>query len=200
MIEWPQSLVREIADRRALVFVGSGLSKAALNTMPTWSELLKSLSEGLSTATERKLVKALVRKDRLLDAAQIVTDGMNRADLTAQLTRTFQVRPVPHHELYNSLLLLDLKFVVTTNYDEFLEKNFDHYSGGNAAYNVCKHTSSDLLDKVRSPQRVISKVHGCITEPNDLVLDRNSYFNSKREGHSFFLLCHHFLQLTPFCF
>lgn len=186
MTEWPESLVREIADRRAIIFVGSGISKSALPSMPTWGELLKSLSQHLNKVVDKKLVAKLVNKEKLLDAAQIVTDGMERADLNAELRRVFEVRPSPHSELYNILLQLDLKTICTTNYDEFLERNFDHFSGGIAAYNVLKHTSRDLLDKVRSPQRTIVKIHGCITEPNDIVLDRMSYFSARYKNHGFF--------------
>lgn len=168
MVAWPNALVREIADRRALVFVGSGISKSAQHGMPTWPELLLTLSGKLQKKVDKDLVKSLVKQNRLLDAAQIITDGIERADLNAELRQKFQIRPAPHHAIYEKLLQLDLKTIVTTNYDEFLEKNFDHYSGGNAAYNVCKHTSKDLLDQVRSPQRTIAKIHGCITEPNDL--------------------------------
>lgn len=186
MVIWPDALVREVADRRALVFVGAGLSKAAKPDMPSWSELLITLSERLSKRADRDLVRRLVRHHRLLDAAQIITDGVERADLNADLTGIFQVRPAPECELYDHLLQLDLKTVVTTNYDEFLERNFDKFSGGVAAYNVCKHTSKELLNKLRSPQRTIVKIHGCITEPMDLVLDRTSYFKARQDHHGFF--------------
>lgn len=186
MIDWPESLVRELADGRAIVFVGSGISKNALPTMPTWGQLLENLSQGLAKKVDQELVSKLVRKDKLLDAAQIITDGIVRADLNAELRRVFQIRPPPHSELYNTLLQFDLKTVVTTNYDEFLEKNFDHFSGGVAAYNVLKHTSRDLLDQLRSPQRTIIKMHGCITEVNDLILDRMSYFSARHTNHGFF--------------
>ncbi len=186
MVNWPEALIREVADRRALVFVGAGLSKAAHHIMPTWGDLLVRLSAKLVKTVDKKLVKSLVNQGRLLDAAQIITDGIGRADLNAALKANFQVRPSPHHDIYDKLLQLDLKTIVTTNYDEFLEKNFDHFSGGVAAYNVCKHTSKDLLNQVRSPQRTIAKIHGCITEPNDLVLDRLSYFKARQENHGFF--------------
>lgn len=60
MTEWPESLVREIADRRAIIFVGSGISKSALPSMPTWGELLKSLSQHLNKVVDKKLVAKLV--------------------------------------------------------------------------------------------------------------------------------------------
>ncbi|MDX3976774.1 SIR2 family protein [Shinella sp.] len=186
MVAWPEALVREIADRRAIIFVGAGLSKAARPAMPTWAELIIQLSVRLPKGVDKKLIKNLVNQNRLLDAAQIITDGIDRADLNNALRSTFQVRPAPIHDVYDKILQLDLKTVVTTNYDEFLEKNFDHHSGGNAAYNVCKHTSKDLLDQIRSPQRSIVKIHGCITETNNLVLDRMSYFKAKQENTGFF--------------
>ncbi|MGX9719557.1 SIR2 family protein [Stenotrophomonas acidaminiphila] len=179
-------MIRELADRRALIFVGAGLSKAAHPMMPTWPSLLFDLSAKLPKKSDIALVKKLIGQYRLLDAAQIITDGTERPDLNAALQRFFQPRPVPHHDVYKDLLQLDQKIVVTTNYDEFLERNFDHHSGGNAAYSVRKHTSGDLLSVVRSPQSLIVKMHGCISEPNDLVLDRMSFFKAKQRYHGFF--------------
>ncbi|MGV2123091.1 SIR2 family NAD-dependent protein deacylase [Agrobacterium vitis] len=42
------------------------------------------------------------------------------------------------------------------------------------------------MDQIRSPQRTIVKIHGCITEINDLVLDRMSYFEAKQKNSGFF--------------
>ncbi|KAB7770032.1 SIR2 family protein [Xanthomonas sp. LMG 12461] len=186
MVAWPDALIREIADRRALIFIGAGISKNASPAMPTWPKLLGDLSLKLVKSSDKRLVGKLINQNRLLDAAQIITDGIGRADLNAALRAVFQVRPIPHSDIYKDILRLDLKTIVTTNYDEFLERNFDHHSGGNAAYDVCKYTSGDLLSLVRSPQRIIAKIHGCITEPNDLVLDRMSYFKAKQRYHGFF--------------
>ncbi|MGV2123092.1 hypothetical protein ACQZ4R_08375 [Agrobacterium vitis] len=122
MVKWPDALIREIADRRAIIFVGAGLSKAALQTMPTWPELINSLSNRLEKMSDKKLIKSLTNQNRLLDAAQIITDGVDRADLNAILREKFQIRPPPYHDLFREILELDLKTVVTTNYDEFLEK------------------------------------------------------------------------------
>ncbi|MEE4464949.1 SIR2 family protein, partial [Azotobacter chroococcum] len=118
--------------------------------------------------------------------AQIISDSVPAADLTQKMKDTFQVRPTPHHDIYKDLLSLDLKTVVTTNYDEFIEKNFEHYSAGNAAYVVCRQNSNDLLDNLRSPTRAIIKIHGCINSATELVLDRHSYFRAKQENPGFF--------------
>ncbi len=188
MAFWPKSLIREIADRRALIFVGSGISKAAKPDMPTWPELILNLRNDLKTAKDREFVKSFVKHGRLLDAAQIVSEGIIPADRIAKLISVFQIRPIPFHEIYQSILEMDAKVVVTTNYDEFLEKNFEHFSGGAQAYSVSKHTSTDLLDKLRSPGSIVLKIHGCITEPAKIVLDRSSYFDARRQNPGVFYL------------
>lgn len=115
MVDWPAALVRELADRRVLLFVGAGVSKAASPAMPTWSGLLTSLSGKLKKKADQKLVLQLIKQNALLDAAQVVSDGVVRADINAALRAVFQPNPTPHHDLYNNLLSLDLKTIVTMN-------------------------------------------------------------------------------------
>jgi hypothetical protein len=186
MVAWPEALVRELADRRVLLFIGAGISKAASPATPTWGQLLTGLSAKLAKGTDRKLVGQLIRQNDLLDAAQVISDGVVRADINAKLRDAFQPNTTPHHGIYKDILSLDLKTVVTTNYDEFIEKNFEHYSGGNAAYSVLRYTSNDLLEHLRSPSRLVVKVHGCITEPGKVVLDRSSYFKARQQNRGFF--------------
>ena len=188
MVKWPETLVRELADRRVLLFVGSGISKAANNDMPTWPAFIESLSEHLPKIKDKALVRRMIKQNSLLDAAQIISDGVSRPELNRAFRNTFGIAPTPHHEIYQSLLDLDAKTIVTTNYDELLEKNFEFYSSGNASYIVCRYTSSDLLDNLRSPQRTIVKAHGCITELSGLVLDRASYFRARQNNHGFFAI------------
>lgn len=184
---WPESLVREIAERRVVFFVGSGISKAAHAALPTWSGLLTRLAAHIPVKRDQILVGQLIRQGRMLDAAQIVRDGVPPADLTSTLRSIFQLRPSPHHDLYEDLLLMDPKTLVTTNYDEFLEKNFEHFSHGADAHSVSTHTSLSLIDDLRYPIRSVVKIHGCITDPANVVLDRVSYFNARRNNQGIFV-------------
>ncbi|WP_312478792.1 SIR2 family protein [Stutzerimonas nitrititolerans] len=186
MVNWPASLIREIAERRVIFFIGSGLSKAAHNNLPTWPKLLEKLSEDIPTRKTRELIKQLIKQGKMLDAAQIIHDALPKADMNAKLRATFQVRPIPNSEIYNDLLQMDPKTIVTTNYDELLEKNFEHFSQGNEAHSICDHKASKLVTDLRSPIRSIVKMHGCITNPSDVVLDRSSYFKAKRDNPGLF--------------
>lgn len=186
MVSWSDALVRELAERRVVVFVGAGLSKAACSALPTWPNLLSALANILNKKTDKALVSKLIKKDRLLDAAQIITGTANKADLQQKIVSTFQIRPTPYHDIYNSILQIDPKTIITTNYDEFIERNFDHFNAGGSSHLIKSYTTRNLLGDLRSPVRSIIKMHGCITDPSDIVLDRSSYFMARRNNAGFF--------------
>ncbi|WP_292085631.1 MULTISPECIES: SIR2 family protein [unclassified Brevundimonas] len=188
MAFWPDSLAREIADRRVLIFIGAGLSKSACPTLPTWPTLLTTLSERLGKQKDKILIKSLIKKGELLDAAQIIRDGVDGAVLSTDIRNKFQIRPTPYNDIYKHLLLLDPKTIVTTNYDEFVERNFEHFSGGTEAHSIVRHDGTHLLNDLRSPIRNIVKIHGCVSNPHDVVLDRTSYFEARKKNPSLFSL------------
>lgn len=199
-IAWPDSLVREIAERRTLIFIGAGISKAAHADLPTWTNLLESLGSKIDKKKDKQLIKSLIGQGRLLDAAQIIRDSIPKAELTAELRKIFQVRPIPHSEIYNDLLLLDPKVIITTNYDEFIEKNFEHFSKGQEAHSISDHGSSKLLNDLRSPIRSIVKIHGCISDPAKVVLDRVSYYNARRENAAIFSIVQSLMTVNTVLF
>lgn len=186
MVNWPTALIREIAERRVILFVGAGISKAAHQELPTWPNLLNELARNLPIKKTQDLIKQLVRQGKMLDAAQIIHDALPKADMNAKLREIFQIRPTPNSEIYNDLLQMDPKTIATTNYDELLEKNFEHFSHGNEAHSISDHKSSKLVTDLRSPIRSIVKIHGCISNPSEVVLDRSSYFKAKRDNPGLF--------------
>lgn len=182
MIDWPPTLVTEVAERRVVVFVGAGISKAAHNSMPSWPSLLGDMSKKLTKKKDRDLVKRLIRYERLLDAAELINSQLLPADRRAILEDRFKITPVPVADVYEHILNLDPKVCITTNYDQFIEKNFDHFSGGMSSHQVRSYNYDGLVSDLRSPARVILKIHGCITEPSNIVLDKKSYFNAKSQN------------------
>lgn len=79
MIDWPKSLIEELAFKRVIIFIGSGVSASSINdgggSPPTWKRLLESASEQfLREQADKELVQDLIRKELLLDAAEVVFD------------------------------------------------------------------------------------------------------------------------------
>jgi hypothetical protein len=178
-VDWPEPLVREIAERRVVLFIGSGISRAAHPILPDWPKLLTQMSDRLSQKKNKALAKKLVKQDRLLDAAELINSLLSAAERRTILESKFLLTPPPLSDLYSNLLDLDFKVCITTNYDQLIEKNFEHFSGGQIAYQVRNYKYENFLADLRSPARTILKIHGCITEPSNIVLDRQSFFSAK---------------------
>ncbi len=182
MATWPPALVTELAERRVVIFLGAGVSKAACPDLPSWSQLLEEMKEFASLRKDKKLIKKLVRSGRLLDAAELVNSLLLPADRKTILESKFRLNPPPISEIYADILALDPKVCITTNYDQLIEKNFEHFSGGQKSHNIRSYKYDNFLSDLRSPSRVILKIHGCITDSSSIVLDRKSYFNAKVEN------------------
>lgn len=187
---WPEALVREFAERRAVLFLGAGFSIATAaadgKTFPSWTDLLLSLSDRLPKAVEKKAVKDLIREKNYLDAAQIIWDGIPIADLRLQIIATFGIKLDSEQDLYRNIIDIDPQVILTTNYDKLLESALTSLSKSDDAYNVCLYNQNHALDDIRSPQRSILKVHGCVTQPNDIILTRLQYFDAKRRFPAYF--------------
>ena len=107
MVSWPPTLITELAERRVVMFLGAGVSKAAHNAMPSWTDLLHEMGESLSLKKDKTLIKKLIRYGRLLDAAELMNSQILPADRRAILERKFRINPAPTSEIYESILALD---------------------------------------------------------------------------------------------
>jgi len=182
MVSWPSTLITELAERRVVMFLGAGLSKAAHGAMPSWTNLLEQMAEKVLLKKDQDLIKKLIRYGRLLDAAELINSQILPADRRAILEKKFRLNPAPISNIYEDILSLDPKICITTNYDQLIEKNFEYFSGGTSAHQVRIFTYNNLISDLRSPARVILKVHGCVTDTSNIVLDRKSYFNAKADN------------------
>lgn len=182
MVTWPETLITELAERRVVIFIGAGISKAACNAMPSWKDLLNEMGEKLSLKKDRDLVRRFTKNDRLLDAAELINSQIQPAERRTIMEQRFRLTSVPKSEIYESILALDPKVCITTNYDELIEKNFEHFSGNSSSHHVRLYTYNRFISDLRSPARVILKIHGCVNETSDIVLDKRSYFKAKSQN------------------
>jgi hypothetical protein len=187
---WPESLVREFADRRAILFTGAGVSMAAGSqggiTFPSWAALLSDLSKKLPKIVERDLVKKLVYRNQYLDAAQILWEGIPSADVRAYIKSTLSTNTTSPSDIFKYFAKIDPSVILTTNYDRLAEEAFVKMSTDGSPYNICIYNQSHALDDIRSPQHAYLKVHGCVGQPAEIVLTRKQYFDARKDYPSFF--------------
>jgi len=185
---WPESLVGELAARRCVVFMGAGISAASGapdgSLLPGWKCLLDSARLQLPQGADATIASELLGKERYLDAAEVIFSALDRGDRTGFLRKIFQnpLQPFQPSQLHKLVRDLDVKIVITTNFDTLYEQ----LCPNNEGYNVRHYTDGDLLDDVRSPIRLIVKAHGCITDPHNIVLTRSDYYRARSEHLNFY--------------
>jgi hypothetical protein len=186
---WPSSIVDELANRRAVFVLGAGASAASQGnggaTPPSWEQLIRELSSKLKVAEDQSLVSTLIDARQYLDAAQIIRDQIPPADFSNIIRGKLEAPNFHASKVHELIYEIDPKVVITTNYDRIYEK-FCDASSGDRGYNVCKYYESHALNDLRSNIRCIMKIHGCVTDPTKIVLDRNSYFSARRDHSQFF--------------
>lgn len=190
MIAWPESLVEELAFKRVIIFIGSGISASSKNndgsSPPTWKSLLNSAKDRfLRNEEDRTIVNSLIDKELLLDAAEIIFDDVDQPERRRFFSSIFAEPRFNVSEYHSVIQKINPKIAITTNYDQLYEQQCGALVAGQG-YAVRKYTSKKLLNDVRSKDNLIIKAHGCITDTEDLILTRSDYFKIKRDHSHFY--------------
>ena len=159
----PADLGAALSAGECVLFVGAGLSRGA--GLPDWTELIERLAADLH-------VKPPARFD-YLDLAQWYRERFGRDALARAVGDTFHhacaaLRPTLAHYL---LLSLPLKIIITTNYDNLLERalaGLKHYPTRVLRQEDVPHTGSGLGVHV-------VKLHGDAAHPDEIVITRDDY-------------------------
>lgn len=193
MINWPESLIDELASRRCVIFLGSGASAPAqkneggkLISPPTWSGLLKKLLTLCPNDANGSKANAqtLLDSEKYLDCAEIIrNECLPTAEYNRCISRIFSgYEPT---DIHKAVEILDQKVVVTTNFD-CLYENLCRQGEGRDGYSVIRYYDGGLIARMRSPSRLIIKAHGCTSEPERTVLTKSDFFEARSENKGFF--------------
>lgn len=189
MIAWGDALVKEIAARRCIIFLGAGASMGCVSAVnggspPSWKDLLQKLSQRIDVGS-RNFVDDLIVAKKYLDAAEIIKSKIDPGEYTDTMRAIFEGPRFEKSSIHESVLRIDPKVVVTTNFDRIYD-NYCLDGQAVAGYNVCKYHENHLVSDLRSPIRCIVKAHGCISVPDKMVLTRSDFFSAKSGYSSFF--------------
>ena len=190
MITWPKALIGELAARRCIVFMGAGASAGASTPEgkrpPTWLTFLEMmLVQARTTAKEQNSIKSLIKKERYLDAAEIIRQRIDPSDFSQLIRTTFQLPKYEPSIIHKNILSIDPKVVITTNYDRIYD-DFCTQGEASEGYNICKYYEGHLVSDLRSSVRLIVKAHGCVTDPAKIILTRSEYFQARHHHASFY--------------
>jgi tetratricopeptide (TPR) repeat protein len=215
-MEFPQKLEESLKQGKVIPFIGAGVSMTVLAQsgqplFPSWKALLIAAAKRLEEEEkpdDMALVRSLVNKGRLLDAAKDAQLGLgsNWHDfLKSQFDKTSDEAQDISLELARLVWQVGSELVVTTNYDNVLHwacprpHDIDKWNI-EAAVEQCKL----LRDGVNKP--TIWHLHGHIGDSANIILTPDGYQRlyaddtTERRYNAALKTLHHLLASRNFLF
>jgi len=201
MITWPNDLVSDLARRRVVIFIGSGVSRNSVGLNgkrpPLWIEFL-NVGANLCQPPLKKEILSLIKKSDLLTACELIKDGLGHK-WENLLNQEFVLPQYPHSPVHETIFKLDSRIVLTQNFD----KIYDTFASAKSQSTllVKNYYDPDISKTVRGQRRLIIKVHGTIDQTIQMVFTKSEYATARNKYPGFhsvldsLLLTHTFLFL-----
>jgi hypothetical protein len=191
MIDWPSDLVRDIAARRSVLFLGAGVSRNAANTSGVhpreWTDFLRHLAAQVSDAAQRAEIEQCITDADLLTACELCRKYLSPAGFKTELLQEFSGNGYRPAKIHDDLSLVDSRLVMTTNFDKLYENRANQLQDNTVI--VKNYYDKDVADVFRRRDRVVLKVHGTIDVPDQTIFTRSQYALARRDyGHFYQLL------------
>lgn len=203
MIRWPNELIDDIAKRKSVLYLGSGISAASKNddgkSPATWSKFL----EGILDARQEKLetclstIEQLLKKENYLMACEIIVKHLGERDFGELAADEFR-RPGYHpNELHKIIFSLDSRLVITPNIDKIYDQYATTQSNGTV---IIKTYRDDIARYLRAPDYLIIKAHGTIDDTDHIVFTHGQYSRARSDHAAFYRMLEALLLTHTFIF
>jgi hypothetical protein len=196
MISWPDQLVNDFARRRAILLIGSGISRHSVGdggaVPPTWSMLLKG---ALALCNPKPAhIKLALQRGQYIDACDWLKKRLDERwiDYLRSSFLTPRFKPAPVHK---SIYEIDTRIVLTPNFDKIYDTYAHTESQGTTI--VKKPTDADVVDSIRRGDRVVLKAHGSIDDPETMIFTRSQYAGARIKYSSFYKLLDSLIMTNP---
>jgi hypothetical protein len=188
VINWPDTLVREVAKRRCVLFLGAGVSASATGVggirPKEWQQFLIDACRLIAALDRRTIVGQLITERRYLLALQAIKDEVDAGDYQTLLNDNFNTPAFQPSKLHEIIFDLDSRLVITTNFDKIYERYCLNES--TEGFKVIPYYSPSLADELRSDTRIIIKAHGSIDDVQRMFFTRAEYHSAKQNNSNFY--------------
>lgn len=207
MISWPCNLIEDIAARRAVIFFGSGISLNSIGENgkrpESWWKFLENIKKEAKKqrkvkAADLSSIERLMNENDLLSVCDILKSAIGREEFVKKIRQEFKEPKYKAAEIHKHIHKLDLRTVITPNFDEIYDNYASSASGGTST--VKHYKDVDLAESLRGNERLIVKIHGTVSRPNELIFTRGEYAKARNEHRSFYSLIESLLRTHTFLF
>lgn len=187
---WPENLVEELAYRRCIIFLGSGISATAKNSQgespDTWGEFLNNIKKKMRnpTSDDVQFVEEMLKKEDYLLALQTIADLCDPGEYSNYLKNQYLRGGYKFSKVHELIKDLDSKIVVTTNFDKLYESICHEPEYVTFDY---KDTRS-IIGSIKAPENIIIKAHGNIDDTDRLIFTAKQYYRAQEEYPEFYHL------------
>ena len=205
MITWPTKLVEDIARRRSVLFLGSGVSANSVNKdgerPKTWVEVLEEGVTRLPADVKKKqrdVVKNLIKRRELLLACELLRKYLGAEEYKDLLKEEFFDKHFQKSPIHEEIEQLDSRIVITPNFDQIYENYVRSIPGNDVV--VTKYSDNNILDSIRTASRLIIKSHGDITAGDEIIFTKADYARARSQHAQFYNILDALLITHTFVF
>ncbi|AGF57810.1 hypothetical protein B0P06_003883 [Clostridium saccharoperbutylacetonicum] len=191
-IVWPENLIEELAYRRCIIFLGSGISATAKNadgnSPDTWGTFIKNIKSLMKkpTADDLQYIDGMIAQENYLLALQAISDLTEAGTYNKYLKDTYSRAGYIPSEVHKSIKDIDSKIVISTNFDKIYDNLCREY--GYVTYDYQK--SKSIIANIKSPESLIIKAHGTIDDTEEIIFTAKQYYEAQSKFPEFYSLLH----------
>lgn len=199
MIDWPPNLIEDLARRRAVIIIGSGVSRQSVSVdgrrPPIWKNFLMQALADCPGGDSAHIEKAIEVGD-LLHACEWLKKKYDE-QWNTYLRRIFQEPGFPPADLHREIIKLDSRLVFSLNFDDIYERAANEIKSG--SHIIKQYHESGISEFLRGNGRYVVKVHGSLHSPERLIFTQADYARARTRYSAFYqafdacLLTHSFL-------
>lgn len=188
LIKWPNEVISDIARRRCVLFLGSGVSINSINKdgrrPKTWKSFLESALTDVEPSSYVRHIKKLINENDYLTACEVIKKSLGKDAFNLLVRDEFLLPGYQPAEIHNQIFLLDSRIVATPNFDKIYETYANAQASGTIV--VKHHYDKDVASVVRESGRIILKVHGTIDTPEHMIFTRSEYASARTRHSNFY--------------
>lgn len=200
-ISWPNNLVNDIARRRCVLFLGSGISRNSTNYEnkhpKTWKELLLAGVAEIPKQSQSCIKKHIAASNYLM-ACELLKKFMGRETFIDFLRNEYTTPRFNPADIHKKIFELDSRIIATPNFDNIYDVYVQHETAGTT--NIKRYYDEDVADIIRKNDRLILKIHGDIQTPDKLIFSKIDYAHARNTYAHFYKILEALMLTHTFIF
>lgn len=201
-IKWEEELIHSIAKRRAVIVIGSGVSKNSTNEEQqrpsSWEEFLHSCVEKCDNSSQNSILTMISERNYLM-ACELIKKNMKKNKFAEQIKHEYLNKKYMPAKIHEHIFNLDLPIIITPNFDCIYDTYSEQQTQGNIL--IKSYYDEDIPKYIRgnTDSRLIIKSHGTAKRPEKVIFTQQDYVEARTKYSLFYevikalILTHTFL-------